>query len=64
MMVISTLLVIASYRGLDYKNGPIIESLGYILVMVLSRLFFSEKVSKRKLFGYTLIMVGIAVFYI
>ena len=64
MMVVSTLLIIAAYRGLDYKNGPIIESLGYILVMVLSYVFFKEKVSGRKILGYGLILLGVVVFYI
>lgn len=63
-MVLSTLLIIAAYRGLDYKNGPIIESLGYILVMVLSYVFFKEKVSGRKILGYALILLGVVVFYI
>ena len=64
MMVVSTLLIIAAYRGLGYKNGPIIESLGYILVMILSYLFFKEKVGKRKILGYALILLGVVVFYI
>lgn len=64
MMVASTLLMIAAYHGVDYKNGPIIESLGYILVMVLSYLFFREKVSGRKVLGYALILAGVVVFYI
>ena len=64
MMVVSTLLIIAAYHGLDYKNGPIIESLGYILVMVLSYVFFKEKVDRRKIIGYSLILIGVVVFYI
>lgn len=64
MMVVSTLLIIAAYHGLDYKNGPIIESLGYILVMVLSYLFFKERVSRRKIMGYALILLGFVVFYL
>lgn len=64
LMVISTLLVVLAYRGLDYKNGPIIESLGYPLIMVLSFFFFSEKITPRKIIGNALIIVGIAVFYL
>ena len=64
MMVCSTLFVIAAYHGLEYKNGPIIESLGYILVMVLSFWFFGERVGKRKLLGYALILAGVVIFYI
>lgn len=64
MMVLSTLATILAYRGMDYKNGPIIESLGYILVMILSYVFFKERIGKRKLIGYGLILVGVIVFYI
>lgn len=64
MMIVSTLTTLMAYRGMDYKNGPIIESLGYILVMILSYLFFREKISKKKIIGYFLILLGVIVFYI
>lgn len=64
MMVISTVLTILAFRGLDYKNGPIIESLGYIFVMILSRMFLKEKITKKKILGNALILLGIIVFYI
>ena len=64
MMVISTILTILAFRGLDYKNGPIIESLGYIFVMILSRMFLKEKITKKKVLGNALILIGIVVFYI
>ena len=64
LMILSTLCVIYAYRGVAYKNGAIIESLGYILVMVLSFLFFGEKISKKKLIGYGLLLIGVVVFYI
>lgn len=64
MMVISTLTTILAYRGLDYKNGPVIESLGYLFIMVLSWLFFKEKITRKKLLGNLLILVGIFVFYL
>lgn len=64
MMIVSTVLTIFAYKGLEYKNGPIIESLGYILVMLLSCYFFGEKITKLKLLGNLLILIGIVVFYI
>ena len=42
MMVGTTVLPILAYRGIEYKNGPVIESLGYILIMILSFFFFKE----------------------
>lgn len=34
MMVGTTVLTILAYHGIEYKNGPVIESLGYILIMI------------------------------
>lgn len=64
LMVISTILTILAFKGLDYKNGPIIESVGYLFVMILSRIFLKEKITKKKLLGNALILLGIVVYYI
>ena len=64
LLVVSMLLTIGAYRGLAYKNGPIIESLGYVLVMLLSGIFLKEKITARKIAGTALILVGIWVFYL
>lgn len=64
MMVLSTILTIFAFKGLDYKNGPIIESIGYIFVMLLSWKFLKEKITKKKIIGNALILLGILIFYI
>lgn len=64
LLVVSMLLTIGAYRGLAYKNGPIIESLGYVLVMLLSGIFLKEKITARKIAGTALILAGILVFYL
>ena len=64
MMVLSTILTILAFKGLDYKNGPILEAVGYIFMMVLSRYFLKEKITKNKIVGNILILLGIVVFYI
>lgn len=65
MMVTTTILTVLAYgTGLDYKNGPVIESLGYVLIMFLSLAFFGEKITKKKLLGNALVILGIIVFYI
>ena len=51
MMVLSTLLTVAGYAGVEYKNGAVIESLGFVLVMFLSRFFFRRKNHKEKAVG-------------
>lgn len=64
MMVITTILTIIAYRGVEYKNGPVIEALGYLLVMFLSFVFFKEPITKKKMLGNVLILLGILIFYI
>lgn len=64
VMILSTLCIIYAYRGVAYKNGAIIESLGYILIMLLSRLLFQEKITKKKLAGNLIILMGVLVFYL
>lgn len=51
MMFLSMFITVLAYRGLDFSNVPVIESLGYVVVMLLSYLFFKERITKRKLLG-------------
>ncbi len=64
LMVVSTVLVILGLRGVPYKNEPIIESLGYIFVMILSNLILGEKITKKKIIGNLLILSGIIIYYL
>lgn len=64
LFVLTTVLTLLAYTGLDYKNGPVIESLGYVFIMLLSAVIFHEKITPRKLIGNLLIITGIIVFYI
>lgn len=63
-MVVSTVLVILGLKGVPYKNEPIIESLGYIFVMILSNLILGEKITKKKIIGNLLILSGIIIYYL
>ena len=63
LMVLSTLLTVLAFSGLEYKNGPVVESLGYIFVMILGRIFLQEGITKKKLLGNALILLGIVVYY-
>ena len=56
-------MTIASCSGLDCTNVPVIESLGYVMVMFLSYFFFKEKITKRKLLGMVIILVGIFIYH-
>ena len=61
---LSMLLTILAFRGMEYKNGPIIESFGYILVMLFGIFIFKEKLTKKKAIGTLLILAGIFVYYL
>ena len=61
LMGISTLGAIIAYRGIELKNGPIIESFGYIFVFILSWVFLNEKPSINKIIGFILIISGVIV---
>lgn len=64
MMMLSLYMTMCSYAGLDYTNVPLLESMGYIFVMILSRIFFKEKITKNKVIGMLFILGGILVYHI
>lgn len=63
LLMLSMVLTVYAYSGMDYKNGPIIEAFGNVIVLVLSFLFFKEKITLKKMLGVTLIIIGMFVFY-
>ena len=64
LLVISMLVAIICYGHMPYMYVVIIEPVGYILVMFLSRFVFKEKITKSKLAGMVLILSGILIFYL
>ena len=64
MMFGSVFLTILGLRTLDYMNAPVAEAFGYVLVPVLSAVFFHEKITLRKSVGIGCIVVGVIVFYL
>ncbi len=64
LLFLSMFLTVLAFRGMDYKNGPVIESLGYVLVLLLSRIFFGERLTKKKIAGTICILIGIMIFYL
>ena len=63
LMFASVFLTMIVYRGMDFMNVPVLEAIGYVLVPVLSYLFFTEKLTKKKILGILFILVGIFVYY-
>lgn len=62
VLLVSTLLTIYAYRGVALKWGPVLESAGFVFVLLLSALFFRERISRNKVWGMILILGGIALF--
>lgn len=58
---VSTILTIIAYKGIELKYGPIITSVGYIFILIMSKIFLDEKITINKLLGIFLIIVGIFV---
>lgn len=63
MMFCSVFLTMIAYQGLNFMNVPILESIGYILVPVLSYFFFHEKLTARKITGIGLILCGVLIYH-
>ncbi len=58
----SMCIAILAYRVVPLKYGAIIESLGYVFVMLLSAFFLRERITRKKLLGNLIIILGVVVF--
>ena len=58
----ASLLTVLAYRGVDLSWGPVLETTSYIYIMILSAIFLHEKVSKRKVLGNIIIILGIIIY--
>lgn len=60
----SMFINIMGYKnGIQVKDMPILESLGYIFVPILSSIYFNEKIQARTILSISLIILGIIIFY-
>ena len=50
------------YTKIDYRFGVVINSMSSVLVMILSRAFLGEIITKRRIYGNILVVIGILVF--
>jgi len=57
-------LMIFAFTGMYYRYGAVIESLAYLLIMVFSRIFLKEKITKRRVIGNLIIVIGVLIFTI
>lgn len=64
LLFISTLLTMYAYKKIELSTGVIIESIGYIIIAILSYFVLHEKINKKDVLGIFLIVVGIIIFSI
>ena len=50
------------YTKIDYRFGVVINSMSSVLVMILSRVLLHEVITKRRICGNVLVVIGILVF--
>lgn len=62
LFFLATLITVFAYKVVPLSMGPILESSGYIFVAVLSVAVLKERMSRKKLIGMLLILVGVALF--
>lgn len=62
LLVVSMVLTVYAYSGMAYKNGPIIESLGNVFVLIFGYFVFGERISRKKILGIGIIILGILIF--
>lgn len=62
MLGASMLLDIYAFTLIEYKWGPVLASLSYVFVVIFSRVFFNEKITRNKVLGALCIFLGIIIF--
>ena len=57
-----TLITMLAYRVVPLSLGQILESTGYIFVTILGTTILKEKLSRKKMIGISMILLGVFVF--
>lgn len=62
LLLICTGLVVVAFKEVPLSLGPILEASAYVYIMILSAVFFKEKITLRKIIGNIIIISGICIF--
>ena len=60
----ATFCTIIAYKEIPLSLGPILGASEYVFVAVLSKLILKEEISKKKVLGLAVIIIGIIVYAI
>ena len=58
---LATLLTVYCYKVVPLSVGAMLEASGYVFVTILGRIMLGEKVSKQKMAGMALVILGVIV---
>ncbi|MBC6972358.1 EamA family transporter [Bacillus sp. Xin] len=64
LFVINAGLNVIALKGLSLKQASALESLSYLIILVFGWYFLGEKITKRKILGNIIIVIGVVVFSI
>ncbi len=64
IMILATFLTLIAYRNVNLSLGQVLQALSFVFVILLSKIFLKEKISKRKILGIFIIILGILIFNI
>lgn len=57
-------MTIRAYAYADqYMHVPMLETFGYVFVLIMGRIFYKDKITGTRLLGMALILTGILVYY-
>lgn len=64
LFTINAGLNIIALKGIPLKQVSVLESLSYLIMLVFSWYFLGEKITKRKIIGNIIIVIGVVIFSI
>ena len=64
LMFLSAIMTLISYKGIDLSYGQVLQSMSFLFVILFSKIFLNEKISKNHLIGMITIIIGILIFNI
>lgn len=62
LFFVSSLLTVLAYKYVPLSMGSILEGSGYIFVTALGYFILEEKISRKKMLGLVVIVLGIVIF--
>ena len=58
----ASLLTTLAYKRVPLSLGTVLESTSYLYIVILSRIFLKEKITRKKIWGNLLIIAGILIY--